>query len=257
MSTAFFSYIESLALRTWPAETEEYHNGWFFRASGGITRRANSIWTSDGTGPWQLDDARPKMAEAFYRKHLLPLRYHISDASPAGLDAWLERQGYAKETPCSVMIADTDEVCERTEASRNTKIKTVVQHRHDPAWVEHFIHMEGFKSEAAGFYDGLFHRVKPDKGFVSLIDGERCVGAGMAVAEDGWAGFVNVVIHPQERGCGLGKLLLHELAQWSRDHGASRLYLQVMNDNAPAIRLYSSTGYKRLYGFHYRTQTSS
>jgi ribosomal protein S18 acetylase RimI-like enzyme len=54
---------------------------------------------------------------------------------------------------------------------------------------------------------------------------------------------------------GLATALLHALAAWGQKCGASRAYLQVMQDNAPAQALYERVGFRTLYGYHYREKS--
>ncbi|CAM3105735.1 Putative acetyltransferase [Bacillus spizizenii] len=56
---------------------------WLLRANFGVTKRANSVWTSADTpeGDFQQE------AEHFYKGLGLPVCFHISNASPKGLDA--------------------------------------------------------------------------------------------------------------------------------------------------------------------------
>ncbi|KZE80010.1 hypothetical protein AV654_13485 [Paenibacillus elgii] len=251
---SMFRYLERLALRTWPAQLEQPCEGWILRASDGVTKRANSVWTVDGSEQWTGDEKVIDEAEAFYSSHRLTPRFHISEASPSGLDDCLERRGYIKEVPCLFMTTDVGQAIWRTEPVDGNSLRAVVQPSHDDSWLEHFLAMEGFAPELLEFYDNLFTRIEAPTAYVSIMERDQCVGMGTAIAEDGWSGFINIVVHPQLRGQGIGKRIVHELARWSRNQGADRLYLQVVADNAPAIRLYSGAGYEKLFAYHYRTK---
>ncbi|XOK64167.1 GNAT family N-acetyltransferase [Paenibacillus elgii] len=251
---SMFRLLERLALRTWPAQLEQPCEGWILRASDGVTKRANSAWTIDDIEQWTENEKAIAESEAFYRSHRLTPRFHISEASPSGLDEYLERRGYVKETPCLMMTTDVGQAIRRTEPVYGNSLRAVVQPSHDASWLGHFLALEGFAPELLEFYDNLFSRIEAPTVYISIMDRDQCVGMGTAVAEDGWSGFINIVVHPQLRGQGIGKRIVHELARWSQDQGADRLYLQVIADNAPAIRLYSGAGYEKLFAYHYRTK---
>jgi ribosomal protein S18 acetylase RimI-like enzyme len=84
-----------------------------------------------------------------------------------------------------------------------------------------------------------------------LYSGNVAVAVGTSVVENGWAGFINLVVHPLYRGRGIGIELVHQLTVWSAAQGATGLYLQVVNDNEPACRLYRKAGFAPFYAYHY------
>jgi GNAT superfamily N-acetyltransferase len=61
---------------------------------------------------------------------------------------------------------------------------------------------------------------------------------------------------PAMRRRGVARAVLGALASWSRDRGASGLFLQVERDNTPAHALYASMGFTRSHGYHFRTAPS-
>jgi len=54
----------------------------------------------------------------------------------------------------------------------------------------------------------------------------------------------NLAVHPQWRRRGVAKQLLHASEQIVKQWGFSRLYMHVLEDNQPALRLYDGVGYK-------------
>lgn len=77
--------IERLAAASWPSYIQNSMGQWLLRANFGVTKRANSVWTSAEMpeGDFQQE------AEYFYKSLGLPVCFHISNASPKGLDAAL------------------------------------------------------------------------------------------------------------------------------------------------------------------------
>ncbi|TDF99558.1 GNAT family N-acetyltransferase [Paenibacillus piri] len=242
--------LERLALHTWPASSTVVSGPWMYRVSGGITKRANSVWTAAGPsfpdGDWLAE------AEQYYREREQPVLFHISDASPRALDEALAANGYAKEVPCSVLVARTDTVVANTGTDDAHPFRVTVRPQYDEAWLSSFLRMEGFGEERRAFYRQLFAQLTPLAGFFMLeLDG-RSAAVGTSVVEEGWAGFINIAVDASLRGQGIGRRLLNEMAVWSRCSGAEGLYLQVADDNEAALRLYAKAGYTRLYRYHYR-----
>ncbi|WP_010494161.1 hypothetical protein, partial [Paenibacillus elgii] len=182
---SMFRHLERLALRTWPAQLEQPCEGWILRASDGVTKRANSVWAVDGSEQWTGDKKAIANAEAFYKSHRLTPRFHISEASPSGLDECLERQGYVKEVPCLLMTTDVSQAIRRTEPVDGNSLRAVVQPSHDASWLEHFWALEGFAPELLEFYDNLFSRIEAPTAYVSIMERDHCVGMGTAGAEEG------------------------------------------------------------------------
>src|SRR6476646_953867 len=106
--------LDELAANAWPAMVQQGLDSWRLRASDGVTRRANSVFSA-GRGPsyagWLRD------VEMFYRRRRLPVRFQISPASPPELDSFLQEQGYRVDAESLVMAATTATVCERARGS--------------------------------------------------------------------------------------------------------------------------------------------
>jgi ribosomal protein S18 acetylase RimI-like enzyme len=78
------------------------------------------------------------------------------------------------------------------------------------------------------------------------------MAAGLAVAVDDWLGLFEIVVRPDRRRDGIGRDLTLSLLRWGRAAGARAVFLQVVNENAPAIALYESLGFAPQYTYWYR-----
>ena len=56
--------------------------------------------------------------------------------------------------------------------------------------------------------------------------------------------LLNIGVHPESRGCGIGKKLMAFYVGECRQRGVKTLYLEVDPRNLPAIRLYLSQSYR-------------
>lgn len=245
--------IEQMAANTWPAPVVQQLGDWRLRAANGVTKRANSVFTS-GRYPDGADWMRE--ATSFYERRGLPVCFQISDGSPEGLDDELERQGYAKLFPCSVLIADALEARQAAQTHEKEAADALwslcLLDAPDAAWMDRFIAYEQFGEERRATYDRIFASIGPVVCFATLLHGPDPVAVGTVTVERGWAGFTNIAVSPAHRGRGAGLRMMRLLIDWSVQQQVRQLYLQVVDGNEPANRLYAKLGFRRLYRFHYR-----
>jgi [ribosomal protein S18]-alanine N-acetyltransferase len=79
-----------------------------------------------------------------------------------------------------------------------------------------------------------------------LVLGKQILGYGMLRGwDEGHARpSLGIVIHPDARGKGLGKVLMYFLHVAARFKGADEIRLKVYPENVKAIQLYQALGYK-------------
>jgi ribosomal protein S18 acetylase RimI-like enzyme len=85
------------------------------------------------------------------------------------------------------------------------------------------------------------------------VAGEKVLGwaAGLTWTRGKpWGRVYALAVHPGARGNRLGPRLLHDMIAALRRRGSGRIFLEVRPDNAPAVRLYESTGFKTCRFLH-------
>lgn len=89
----------------------------------------------------------------------------------------------------------------------------------------------------------------------SLEAGHRCLvleldgttrGHAVLQVAAGEAELLNICIHPDCRGRGLGRAFLRHLVALAREAGAAHLFLEVRASNGQAVALYASEGFNRV-----------
>lgn len=131
---------------------------WLLRANFGVTKRANSVWTSADMpeGDYQ------KEIEHFYKSLGLPVCIQISDASPEGLDDALADSGYEKIDECFQMTASCCDMLDRTFTTADLGAGVM------SLWVDNFIQLEEFSQERHCGYTSNFKRMQPCKTFFTM-----------------------------------------------------------------------------------------
>jgi ribosomal protein S18 acetylase RimI-like enzyme len=80
------------------------------------------------------------------------------------------------------------------------------------------------------------------------------VGCALGVLQNDYIGIFDVIVHPDCRGQGYGERLVRALLGWGKQNLAQAAYLQVMANNAPALRLYNRLGFREKYQYWYRVK---
>ena len=234
--------LDPLAVESWPGRATQMVDGWLLRFSDGYSSRSNSVSTLDyrGTSP----ERSVVQVEAAYRREGLVPQFQISPASePQGLESFIQKRGYIAKPPTAFMIAQARGMAEagalRVLGSADADFVRLTR--------------EGSHSLADGDERlTTLARIELPKAFFIVKDGETAVACGASVATGDWASVYVMRTTPAHRGRGHGKRVLNGIAAWALAQGASNLYLQVDEANAPARRLYARAGFRDGYRYlHY------
>lgn len=91
----------------------------------------------------------------------------------------------------------------------------------------------------------------PKTCYISLYENDVVVACGLGVLERGYLGIFDIVTDSRHRNRGFGEQIMVNLLKWGKENGAQHAYLQVLLNNAPALRLYSKLGFQENYRYWY------
>jgi len=153
-----------------------------------------------------------------------------------------------------VQVARAADVAEaaRGGAGAGDALAVEVAEAPTPAWWSVAGEQSRFASEQEGFR-ALLARLPGPVGYALVRERGVPAATGLGVVDGGWLGVFAMLTLPEHRGRGAARAALAALARFASARGAERLYLQVERENAPALALYASAGFRELYGYHYRT----
>jgi GNAT superfamily N-acetyltransferase len=243
--------LERAGLNAWPALERTTYDGWVLGFSGGYTKRANSVNPLFGSS---VDlDTKVAHCERAYAARGLPCLYRLTPyATPSDLDALLERRGYVVLDPSLVLYLDLAARDGHSAPGPEMCVAPL-----DP-WLEAFCRMreqppERHRAHRAILAHTPLDAVDPyERLFATLsVDGE-VVACAAGVLEDGWFGLFDLLVAPQYRKRGYATALVSQMLSWAQERGARHAYLQVMQNNGPARRLYAKLGYRDAYPYWYR-----
>lgn len=240
--------LEELSLNAWPALQTVHYDGWLLRCAAGYTRRANSVQPLYGS---TLNLAE-KIAycEQVYAACGRPTVFKLTPAArPAGLEAALAEAGYRTEAPTSVQTASLADLPPAPDVGTVTLADQATE-----SWLAAFCALNTVAARHQPTMAQMLARIVPARCFLALEQEGAVVAVGLAVAERGWVGLFDLVTAVAWRNRGLGRQVILRLLHWGRAQGARQAYLQVMSDNAPALHLYETLGFREAYPYWYRVK---
>jgi N-acetylglutamate synthase len=240
------THLEELSLNAWPALTTLASDGWLLRLANGYTRRANSV-NPLYAGTQSIGD-KLAAAEALYRGRGQDVVFKLTPAAqPPELDDHLAARGYSLEAPTSVQALPLG-----GGALAAPGTATVAEALTD-TWAEAYTALGQVNLRHHATLRQMLSSLVPRHGFFLQRAAEgQPLACGLAVIEAGHVGLFDIVTHPAHRQQGHARRLIADMVAWAQAHGAHTAYLQVMLNNAPALKLYDGLGFGEVYRYWYR-----
>ena len=236
--------IEEAGLNAWPSHQQTLYDGWLLRFADGYTKRANSVNPIfDSVG-----DINEKIAncEAIYRQEGLPPVFRLTPLAPKDLDPILATRGYRKIDPTRVLTLSLTNWGSHPSQKRPLVELPLGQ------WMGVFSEISGSLVKKQPAHAVILQNIiSPYISAAFEISG-KWIACGLGVLEREWFGLFDIVTRKDYRRKGIATQLIIAMLNWARSQGARRSYLQVMENNAPALALYSKLGYQDAYGYWYR-----
>jgi ribosomal protein S18 acetylase RimI-like enzyme len=237
--------IEEISMNAWPALQTLHYDGWILRFANGVTKRLNSV-NPIYASKINVDD-KIDYCENLYRSQNLPPCFRITEiVQPSGLDQKLETHGYDHVFDVSVQLVNINQY--KFALDKNIQITEVIEER----WLDDYIRMNDVNPENKAVLKRIIDQIMVSRGLFTLRANGMAVGCGLGVTENKHIGLFDIVIDKSWRNQGLGQILIESILAWGKSKGAEYGYLQVMADNAPAVRLYSKAGFREEYRYWYR-----
>lgn len=217
--------LEHAAALAWPGLEQQWLDGWLLRFSGGASHRANSAV------PLEVHanlTAVPAIVAWYRDRHATPWLavpdrlVHLPQATPSSLEVLVMTR----------------------ELGSDAAEQADVAARPDEQWLRIY--------ERDVAVDVLTAVLDGELGFATRAS--AAVGrAAVTTAPNGtrWAGLAAVQVAPDERRMGHARALCTTLLAWAAERGATDAYVQVVADNAAALTLYRSMGFRTQHRVRY------
>ena len=256
MNPLLIRAVEEASLNAWPAHQTVVDRGWLLRFAGGHTRRANSVNPIYATGDMtDFSEVREQIrrCEECYRSRGQPVVFKITPlVKPADLDAHLDRLGYRAEASTGVWLAPLEQPSLHRGSFQADGMQVKCETTFSESWLADFVTFSQTTDAAVPALRRILKQILPLHCFITLYHQSTPVACGLGVVEGALLGLFDIVTAASARGKGYGTQLLLALPAWGKDNGAAYAYLQVMDENIPAQRLYEKRGFTEIYKYWYR-----
>ncbi|MFF5791238.1 GNAT family N-acetyltransferase [Paeniglutamicibacter sp. NPDC012692] len=246
------AFLDEVMSRGWRALEEEAVDGWVCRFSGGVTKRANSVLPLGEPADFA---ATLSVIEQRYAVRGLPAVFQISpDSMPADVDRRLAERGYQLDSPTLVQYValtgdgnDGDSVADpRIELSDEPS----------DAWLETLWGVEGPHAPEAQELSRRILAETPSVYASLVLDGRVEATARLALVGN-LGGVYAVATKAESRSRGHGRAVVQALLAEASNRDLEGLWLQVVEANQIARRLYESLGFETVSRYHYRVTPRS
>lgn len=236
--------VERACHLAWPSLREETFDDWVFRFSEGLSRRGNSANPLRATG----GDIAPILAaaeEAYPRAGLATI-IRTPDMLGPEIAAQLAAKSYRPEGETLTLY------CDLPPARMRRDPDVAIADRPDAAWLKRMWTMKGLSERDCATYRAIVGALALPTAFMSLLIEGAPVAMGFVAIHDRLLVVESLITDPAMRGRGHAKRLVGAMLAWGIEQGVDGACLQVVADNAIAIRLYRGMGFVRgLYRYRY------
>lgn len=236
--------LERVAARGWPGLRNEWVGGWWLRAGGGWTGRANSALPLHDDG--RNIDTLLAHVQRWYRADGLPPTIQVPLPARSDLRLALEQRGWTPRWGAVVMTAMVADALAGVPPLAGLPAVDVAD-APDEAWLQAYHYRGGALPGVAR--DILRAGARPR--FLSVAEAGATVAICRTATSDGWLGITAVEVATTHRRRGLATHLLRAALELARDDGTERVYLQADHANVAAQTLYARAGFARHHEYFY------
>jgi N-acetylglutamate synthase len=227
--------LEKLSDLTWPAEENIEYDNWRLRISDGFSMRANSVLPI-GEPPIDLAVAINHVISTYLENKLRPT-FSIPLPIFEELDRYLEQVGWSIKIEANFLIRDIGAV----ELPTHPDYSVEILDNPSKVWLE--VNSDQPLEKIMLRYPARYGAIK---------NGQEIIAIGRIATLGSWSIVTRLFVNPSFRGKGLAKVLMNNLLSAAVSDGATKVALQVDNENGAALALYQSMGFTTHHKFVYR-----
>jgi ribosomal protein S18 acetylase RimI-like enzyme len=190
------------------------------------------------------------LEQLFVERDVPRCRFYLQEEFPEHT-AWFESLGY-KKVPELGLFAELDMQEQNNDIAVNDFALAETNAEH---WALYKALLEtadatpdGYRMQADDY--ATLERAKAESGYMQayiyIVEGEA-LAVGNLDYNNSMARVKNVLVHPQQRGKGIGKKVVATLMEIGRQQGAKQAGAYALEENLSAVAMYHSLGFKDVY----------
>jgi len=268
--TACIKLVEEISLNAWPSHKMELYDGWLIRFSHNYTHRTNSVQQVGAS----LVPINEKIAycEQIYKNYHTPSIFKISPLLDPAFDRILEDRGYQIQHVTDTMTMDFENLVpyepthiEYEYYGRNSGLPSIITYPDDvivnlrdritDEWVSGLFRLNGTTSPTLRrIVPSMYQAIPKETIAASVKINGTMVACGLGILDRGYVGVYAVYVDAGCRRRGFARAIVSAILSEGRKKGCSKAYLQCVQGNQPARKLYESMGFQTLYTYWFRAR---
>lgn len=240
--------IEDMSLNAWPSHKMELYDGWILRFSYFYTHRTNSVEQfGNSTLPWR---EKVSYCEDVYKRLGSPAIFKISPLVSPDFDYTLENRGYEIQHVTEVMTLHLSDACLDAPYPSVTITDEIPD-----IWITSLFDLKGMTNPIHRAVVPSMYRAIPKETICTSIWKEgKIIATGLGILDRDYIGIYAIHVKEKYRGQGFARQICTALLTEGMKKGAENAYLQVVQGNTAAKRLYASLGFTDAYTYWFRVQ---
>lgn len=243
--------IEDMSLNAWPSYKMELCDGWILRFSHFYTHRTNSVEQFGASSlPWC---EKIPFCEAEYKRLGSPAVFKISPLVSIDFDYMLENRGYRIEHVTEVMTMElADSIFDTVNSD------TELYEEIPDEWIYSLFDLKQMTNPIhKKIVPSMYHAIPKETVCACIRKNGRIIATGLGILDRDYIGIYAIHVHEQYRHQGYARQICTALLGEGVKKGAKNAYLQVVQGNISARRLYESLGFQELYTYWFRVQNTT
>lgn len=245
----YIKFIEELSFNAWPSYKYALYDDWLIGYSDFYTHRTNCV-NVIGASHLPLEE-KVAYCESEYRRLHTPSVFKINPHFHSELDTFLKDHGYEIEHVTDTFVCDMSNM--KLTVNHNFEVRVVDTLTKN--WIMNLFHLNRTTNENhLTIVPKMYETIPKDIISACILDHGNTIATGLGIIERDHVGIYAIYVDEHYRGQQLAKTVVSRLLMRAKEKGCHHAYLQVVDNNYIAKRVYHSIGFHQLYTYWFRVK---